>query len=123
MITTLQRMPTRQVPTNLKLPTQQQVIDILETTPVVGLAWQTPATPGTPVNALDVNLRGGYIYNPIDAPANLFVDPVVPASVTANGTTMALVPGQSFFAISFSTNFVSVASTIASHSFVSVQWA
>jgi hypothetical protein len=91
-------------------------------TPVSGLASSTPATPGQPVNALDIALVGGYIFNPIDAPGPLYVDPVGPASTTANGTTMALPPGQPFYAITDSTMYVSVASNFSSHAFVAVQW-
>jgi hypothetical protein len=91
-------------------------------TPVAGLASSTPVTPGQPVNALDIALVGGYIFNPIDAPGPLYVDPVGPASTTANGTTMALPPGQPFYAITDSTMYVSVASNFPSHAFVAVQW-
>lgn len=90
--------------------------------PTAGLAFITSATPGTPVNALDANIEGGYILNPIDAPGNLYIDPTGPASTTANGTTSALPPGQPFYAISGSTVPVSVASQVANHQFVSVQW-
>jgi hypothetical protein len=91
-------------------------------TPVAGLASSTPVTPGAPVNALDIALVGGYIFNPINAPGPLYVDPVGPASVVANGTTMALPPGQPFYAIPDSVMYVSVASTFPSHQFVAVQW-
>ena len=90
--------------------------------PTAGLAYITPSTPGHPINALDANLEGGYILNPIDAPGTLYVDPTGPASTTANGTTTALPPGQPFYAISQSTVPVSVASQVANHQFVSVQW-
>ena len=92
------------------------------TTPIGGLAWQTPSTPGLPINALANNLIGGYIANPIDAPAYLLIDPTGPASPIANGTTMAIIPGQTFFAIPGSTLPMSVASSIADHQFISVQW-
>ena len=36
-------------------------------TPVQGLAIATPATPGTPVDAIAANQGGGYIVNPLDA--------------------------------------------------------
>ncbi|HSY76779.1 MAG TPA: hypothetical protein VK890_07980 [Bacteroidia bacterium] len=91
-------------------------------TPTAGLASQCPAVPGNPINALSPGLTGGYIYNPNDAPGFLYVDPTGPASTVANGTSMALAPGQAFYAIPASTIPVSVASNIASHYFVSVQW-
>jgi hypothetical protein len=90
--------------------------------PTAGLAFITPITPGQPINALDANLEGGYILNPIDAPGTLYVDPTGPASTSANGTTTALPPGQPFYAISGSTVPVSAASQFASHQFVCVQW-
>jgi hypothetical protein len=91
-------------------------------TPVRGPNYSTPATPGVAVNALNSNLTGGYVINPVDAPGVLYVDPVGPASTLANGTTLALQPGQAFFAIQTSTLPVSVASQIPSHNFISVEW-
>lgn len=92
-------------------------------TPQPGLASQTPATPGEPIDALGVNLSGGFISNPPNAPGYLYVDPTGPASTTANGTTLALPPGQPFYAIPGSTLPVSVASTFSNHQFTAVQWA
>lgn len=91
-------------------------------TPTAGLASATPGTPGQPINALAANLTGGYILNPSTAPGLLYVDPTGPASTTANGTTLALPPGQPFYVIPGSTLPVSVASTFPTHQFVSVQW-
>jgi hypothetical protein len=91
-------------------------------TPVPGLAWQTPATAGTPVNAIAANMSGGYVSNPPGAPGPLYVDPTRPASNVANGTTIALPPGQPFYVIPQSTIPISVASDFPNHSFVSVQW-
>jgi hypothetical protein len=92
------------------------------TIPTAGLAYICPLTPGTPINALGTNLTGGYVMNPVSAPGVLYVDPTGPASTTANGTTSALSAGQSFYAIAGSSVPVSVASTFASHQFISVQW-
>jgi hypothetical protein len=92
------------------------------TTPTAGLANKTPATPGQAINALAANLTGGYILNPATAPGLLYVDPTGPASISANGTTLALPPGQPFYVIPGSTLPVSVASTFPNHQFVSVQW-
>lgn len=91
-------------------------------TPTPGLAHITPAIPNSAVNALSANLTGGYIYNPSNAPSGLYVDPVGPASVTANGTSMAIPPGATYYAIPGSTLPVSVASTVPSHQFVAVEW-
>jgi hypothetical protein len=102
-------------------------------TPVQGLAVQTSATPGTPVNAIDVNQAGGFVVNPVTAvdqgqaptatPAILYVNQVSAATLAANGTTVALQPGQSFTLIPFTTTPLSVASSIASHQFTAVSWA
>jgi hypothetical protein len=90
--------------------------------PIRGLASQTPPTPGQAVNALSPGLIGGYINNPITNTQNLYVDPTQPASTNANGTTMILVPGQTFHAIPNSTLHVSVASQIPNHPFIAIQW-
>jgi hypothetical protein len=99
------------------------------TTPVAGLASQTPATAGQPVNAIDVNQSGGYVVNPaaaadqgLSAPEVLYVNQVGPATLQANGTTIALQPGQSYNVIPSTTTPVSVASVNANHKFTSVQW-
>lgn len=92
------------------------------TIPTVGLAFVCSTTPGQAVNALDANLAGGYVENPLTAPGNLYVDPTGPASTSANGTTSAIAPGQSFNAIPYSQVPVSVASNFPSHQFISVQW-
>ena len=91
-------------------------------TPTPGLASQTPVIPGQSIAALDINLTGGYVFNPADAPAPLYVDPTGLAQTSANGTSMALPPGSTYYAIPGSTVQVFVASTVASHNFVSVQW-
>jgi hypothetical protein len=91
-------------------------------TPVPGLAWQTPATAGQPINAIGANMSGGYVSNPSNAPGVLYVNPTGPASNVANGTTIALPPGQPFYVIPQSTLPISVASDFPNHVFVSVQW-
>jgi hypothetical protein len=92
-------------------------------TPVPGLAWQTPDTIGQPVDAISANQSGGYVSNPFNAPGPLYVDPTGPASNEANGTTIALPPGQPYYVIPNSTLPISVASDFVNHAFVSVQWA
>jgi hypothetical protein len=92
------------------------------TIPTVGLAWTTGRAAGIPVNALDAGLTGGYIVNPASSTADLMIDPTGSASLAANGTTLALPPGQTYFAIPNSTLPVSVVSSVPDHIFVSVQW-
>ena len=99
-------------------------------TPVQGPNTQTSATAGIPTNAISPNMSGGYIVNPMLAADQgltvaevLYVNQVQPASVVANGTTIALQPGQSYTVIPNTTTAVSVASASANHKFTSVQWA
>jgi hypothetical protein len=98
-------------------------------TPNAGSASQTPTSPGVPVNAIAPNQSGGYIVNPLLAIDQgltnaevLYVNQVGPATVNANGTTIALQPGQSYTVIPNTTSPVSVASLSASHKFTAVQW-
>ena len=98
-------------------------------TPIAGLVNQTPNSPGIPVNAIAPNQTGGYIVNPLlaadqgtAAAVVLFVNQVGPADVQANGTTIALQPGQSYTVIPSTTTPVSVASLSANHKFTAVQW-
>ena len=98
-------------------------------TPTVGLATQTSTTPGTSVPAIDVNMAGGYIVNPLSAADQglataepLYVNQVTAATTSANGTTIALQPGQSYTIIPNTITQVSVASASASHKFTSVCW-
>jgi hypothetical protein len=99
------------------------------TTPVAGLVTQTPGTGGIPANAIAANQAGGYIVNPASAADQglavaevLFVNQVGNATTTANGTTIALQPGQSYTVIPNTTTPVSVCSLSANHQFTAVQW-
>jgi hypothetical protein len=99
-------------------------------TPVAGPNTVTSATPGTAVVAIDINQSGGYIVNPALAvdqnlPASevLYVNQVTNAALSANGTTIALQPGQSYTVIPNTTTPVTVSAPSASHSFTAVQWA
>jgi hypothetical protein len=97
--------------------------------PVAGSSVVTSATPGTAVIAIAANQAGGYIVNPFD-PADqglstaepLYVDQVGNAVLQANGTTIALQPGQSYTIIPNTTTPVTVASASASHKFTAVMW-
>jgi hypothetical protein len=98
-------------------------------TPAQGLAIQTPTSPGVPVQAIGPNQLGGYIVNPLSAADQgigtaeaLYVNQVGNAITQANGTTIALQPGQSYTVIPSTTTGVSVASLTGSHKFTSVQW-
>ncbi|HXB12891.1 MAG TPA: hypothetical protein VNZ45_12970 [Bacteroidia bacterium] len=91
-------------------------------TPTPGIAHITSGIPGQAVDALQGNLSGGYIFNPANSPAVLYVDPTGPASTQGNGSSMAIEPGGTYYAIPGSTLPVSVASNVPNMSFVSVQW-
>jgi hypothetical protein len=98
-------------------------------TPQQGLAVQTPASPGVPIDAIASNQSGGYIVNPLLAADQgiataevLYVNQVEPSDVQANGTTIALEPGQSYTVIPNTTTPVSVASNSPNHKFTAVQW-
>jgi hypothetical protein len=101
----------------------------MATTPVAGPNTQTSPTPGTALIAIDQNMSGGYIVNPLLASDQgiavaevLFVNQVTLASVVANQTTIALQPGQSYTVIPNTTTPVTVAAQSASHKFTSVEW-
>lgn len=98
-------------------------------TPVVGQATQTSATPGIPVNVIPPNVSGGYIVNPFNASdqgltntEELFIDQVENAGTVANGTTLALQPGQSYTVIPNTTTSVTVASPSGNHKFTAIYW-
>lgn len=99
-------------------------------TPVQGPNVSTPGSPGIPVDAIAANQSGGYVVNPLTAADQglstaevLYVDQVSPADTQANGTTIALQPGQSYTVIPNTTTPVSVASLTPNHKFTAVQWA
>jgi hypothetical protein len=98
-------------------------------TPVAGLISQTPGTAGQAADAISPNQAGGYIVNPVAAADQglaaaepLYVDQVSAAGTVANGTTIALEPGQSYAIIANTTTTVSVASASANHQFTAVMW-
>jgi hypothetical protein len=74
-------------------------------------------------------VRGCYITNPtsltdqaIAGAENLYVNPVTTATTTGNGTTLTLVPGQSFFCIPGQTTSVSAVAATTGHAFTVVVW-
>lgn len=98
-------------------------------TPVQGPNAITSTTPGTAVVAIAANQAGGYIVNPTDPvdqgltdPEVLYVNQVSNATLQANGTTIALQPGQSYTVIPNTTTPVTVSAKSASHKFTAVQW-
>lgn len=100
------------------------------TTPISGPATQTPPTVGQSVIAISNNQSGGYIVNPLLASDQglpvaevLFVNQVTLADTQANGTTIALQPGQSYTVIPNTTTPVNVSSPTPNHRFTAVQWA
>jgi hypothetical protein len=97
--------------------------------PTQGVAVVTPETPGEAVFAIGPNQAGGYIVNPLDAADQdqpealpLYINQVNAATLWANGTTIALQPGQSYAVIPNTLTGVSVASAGAKHKFTAVQW-
>jgi hypothetical protein len=98
-------------------------------TPVSGVTVVTSTTPGQAVTAISPNQAGGYIVNPLDEVDQglaiaepLYVNQVTSAATAANGTTLALQPGQSYTIIPNTITPVSVASASASHKFTAVMW-
>src|SRR5215469_7710219 len=98
-------------------------------TPVVGPNTTTSATPGTAVIGISSNQAGGYIVNPalaadqgLATAESLYVNQVTNAALQANGTTIELLPGQSYSVIPSTTTPVTVSAPSASHNFTAVQW-
>lgn len=101
----------------------------MTTTPISGPATQTSGTPGVAITAIAPNQSGGYIVNPLLAADQglgtaevLYVNQVGSAVLQANGTTVALQPGQSYTVVPQTTTPVTVASASANHNFTAVQW-
>jgi hypothetical protein len=97
-------------------------------TPAAGTA-SAIVTGGTALVAVTGPVRGCYITNPtsltdqgIAGAENLYVNPVATATTTGNGTTLTLVPGQSFFCIPGQTTNVSVVAATTGHAFTVVKW-
>ena len=98
-------------------------------TPITGPATVTSPTPGTAVTAIDPNQAGGYIVNPATATDQglatvepLYVNQVASATLQANGTTIALQPGQSYSVIPNTITPVTVSAASPSHKFTAVEW-
>lgn len=97
-------------------------------TPAAGLV-STITTGGTAVTALNGPANGCYITNPLTATDQgimtaeaLYVNPTTTATTTGNGTTVSLVPGQTWFCPANSSLPVSVNAATSSHAFVVVRW-
>lgn len=97
-------------------------------TPSAGIV-STITTGGTAVTVLNGPANGCYITNPLTAidqgisPAEaLYIDPTTTATTTGNGTTVSLVPGQTWFCPPYSSVAVSVNAATTAHAFVVVRW-
>lgn len=90
-------------------------------TPTAPLASSVP-TAGTPVPVFPEDINGGLITNPATAPGLLFVDAVNPASTTAENTTFALAPGESWQAIPGQTTITTVNATVDGQVFSAIYW-
>ena len=98
-------------------------------TPVAGLNSQI-VTGGVAVNAIGPLPNGGLIVNPSSAgdqglspsPETLYVSPVGPATLTANGTTFAIQPGGSWTVIAGQSTSTSVNAASSGHKFSVIQW-
>lgn len=96
--------------------------------PVAGLTSQV-TTGGTAVTAIPASPNGGFITNPLTAADQglggtepLYINPVTAATLNANGTTIALAPGQTWQIIPGQTTVTSVNATSSGHKFTAVFW-
>jgi hypothetical protein len=101
----------------------------MPTTPVPGQVTQTGASPGVAVTVISPNQSGGYIVNPLSASDQglgtaepLYVNQVTTATDVANGTTIALQPGQSYTVVPGTTTPVTAAAPSPNHKFTAVMW-
>lgn len=100
----------------------------MSVTPIPGAAHAI-VTGGVPVNAVLAGPNGGYILNPVSAAdqglgtaETLYVDPVGPATLQGNGTTVALAPGQAYEIIAGTTLPTSCNAATGGHAFVVVSY-
>lgn len=97
-------------------------------TPIAGVN-HIVATGGVAVTAISIGPNGGVITNPLLATDQgivtaevLYVNPVTAATTTANGTTFALQPGQSWTVIPGQSTNTSVNAATSGHEFSVVSW-
>lgn len=90
-------------------------------TPQVGQATEV-VTGGVFVQVFPGGVAGGVITNPITSGNYIYVDPINPAGLTAEGTTFALAPGQSWTAIPGQTTPTSVNCAAGGVNFSAVFW-
>src|SRR5438445_688866 len=96
-------------------------------TPVAGAA-SSVVTSNTPVTAVGANPQGGFITNPslntdqgIGTAETLYVDPTgANPTLSANGTTFALQPGETWNIIPGQTTVTKVNALTAGHKFSAV---
>lgn len=100
-------------------------------TPQPGAATQivTGGTPVTAVLAVSSGIGGGYITNPLLAVDQgivtaepLYVNIVSAATVASNGTTVALQPGQTWYAPAGQNSATSVNAATSGHKFTVTWW-
>jgi len=84
---------------------------------------------GTSQTVFAANPNGGVITNPsdpadqgVDPPEVLYVNPVGPAATSANGTTFALYPGQSWTVIPEQSTTTQVNALTTGHKYSAVSW-
>ncbi len=91
-------------------------------TPVPGVSHQI-VTGGSPVVAVAANPNGGFITNPVSSTDQgvtaevLYVNPYGNATTSANNTTFALQPGQTWNIIPGQTTPTSVNAATTGHKF------
>lgn len=97
-------------------------------TPIPGVA-SVVSVGGSSVLAIAANPNGGIITNPYTATdqglsvaETLYVNPVSYASTSANGTTFALLPGQSWVIIPGQSTATYVNAASGGHKFSVVSW-
>ena len=97
-------------------------------TPIAGVATQI-VTGGVTLIAVAANPNGGFITNPltytdqgIATAEPLYVSAVGGATLSANGTTFALQPGQTWEIIPGQTSATYVNAATSGHKFSVVSW-
>ncbi len=77
---------------------------------------------GTAVQVFPPGINGGYITNPYSQTEELYVNPIDAATVTANGNTFALEPGQTWNAIPGQSTPTTANAVSNGHAFSAVSW-
>lgn len=96
-------------------------VEVSSTTPYPGIHFSVPSGGGS-VLVIPSGIDGGFITNPSTATEVLYVDPTKPAQLQANGTTFALVPGQTWAVIPGQVNQTWVNAASDGHLFSAIFW-